>query len=868
MKLDIHVTFSPGVHDVDLSSRNAQINTVEHDHAFDQHSGDIAGLHINISVDQARTGRQKSLLTVRTDRCGFTFAPIDLTRVGTIHLPAYGVSIMQRGAVVSLSHGLSKLQLVEHIPEDTFEQAAACTQDVPCPTLLGLGLDNRQFLVEPDLETIRVVNSVRYQLASIRIPIGRGKGSRTDVRRRLDDGVMPILRGEKTDEDICYSVTTFVALAGTELNEGNVAGTPFLVAEEGLGMPHTPEQAAQREQARQEMATRGLTPLVLCYRLEATNVSRAPAYAFLYQPRFTSASGEGELLSCSDGLLVIGDKVYGSAYFDDQPWPETQLVVLLAPGEKVTADYCFNHEPLETTSARRLLKRSNGAGESTPGQEQPVVTAWQPFDKLLAQARAYWTAKLNTAATMDIPEQRINDMVRAGLAHLYLVTYGERDRTLAPCIGVYSPIGSESSPIIQFYDSIGWHDIAQRSLQYFLDKQHGDGRFQNFGGYMLETGAALYTMGEHYRYTRDDAWVRGIKGQLVRACDWIIRHHHEDAPKGQHGAGLIMGKVADPEDHFRQYMLNAYQYLGLARAAEMLRAVDTPLAASLAEEASTLRTDIRRALAESIVRSPLVPLGDGRWVPSCAPWVEAVGPDAFALDGQLSYTHEAVYARDSLLGPIYAIFAEVIDPHEQIADFLVESHYEHMCYEGAAFSQPYYSRHPLVHLRRGEISAFLRSFYRAMAALADRETYTFWEHLFGVSPHKTHEEGWFLMEARSMLYTETDFSLEGGGTLRLLPGIPRAYLAQDQHIGLQDAQSYFGTVHMDVQSHIDRDYIEANVECPQGLARGLKSIAIRLPHPHGQKAEALAGPGRYDPATETVWVEWSSENRAQIHLRF
>jgi len=64
-------------------------------------------------------------------------------------------------------------------------------------------------------------------------------------------------------------------------------------------------------------------------------------------------------------------------------------------------------------------------------------------------------------------------MIMAGLLHLDLITYGiEPDGTLAPCIGVYSPIGTESSPIIQFYGSMGLHDIAKRSLMFFLDKQH------------------------------------------------------------------------------------------------------------------------------------------------------------------------------------------------------------------------------------------------------------------------------------------------------------------------------------------------------------------------------------------------------------
>ena len=61
-----------------------------------------------------------------------------------------------------------------------------------------------------------------------------------------------------------------------------------------------------------------------------------------------------------------------------------------------------------------------------------------------------------------------------------------------------------------------------------------------------------------------------------------------------------------------------------------------------------------------------------------------------------------------------------------------------------------------------------------MAGLADRETYTFWEHYFHASPHKTHEEGWFLMQTRWMLW------LEDGDTLKLLPGVPRAWLEQRQ----------------------------------------------------------------------------------------
>ena len=63
--------------------------------------------------------------------------------------------------------------------------------------------------------------------------------------------------------------------------------------------------------------------------------------------------------------------------------------------------------------------------------------------------RAYWKNKLDKAARISLPERRIDEMIRAGLLHLDMVTYGkEPDGILAANVGVYSPIGTESAPII------------------------------------------------------------------------------------------------------------------------------------------------------------------------------------------------------------------------------------------------------------------------------------------------------------------------------------------------------------------------------------------------------------------------------------
>ena len=77
-----------------------------------------------------------------------------------------------------------------------------------------------------------------------------------------------------------------------------------------------------------------------------------------------------------------------------------------------------------------------------------------------------------------------------------------------------------------------------------------------------------------------------------------------------------------------------------------------------------------------------------------------------------------------------------------------------MTHRNAGFSQPYYCRHDWIHLKRDEVKQYLKTYYNQFTALQDRETYTFWEHYYGVSQHKTHEEAWFLMQTRWMLWHE------------------------------------------------------------------------------------------------------------------
>jgi hypothetical protein len=438
------------------------------------------------------------------------------------------------------------------------------------------------------------------------------------------------------------------------------------------------------------------------------------------------------------------------------------------------------------------------------------------------------------------------------------VSYGlEPAGTITPTIGVYAPIGSESAPIIQFYDSIGLPDLAARSIQYFVDKQHDDGFMQNFFGYMLETEATLWTMGEHFRYTRDLDWLESVRPSIEAAVGYILRNRAAQLAAGA-PHGLIQGKTADPEDPFASYMLNGYAALGLARAAELADPLDPDHAQLWRGAADELRSDIRASVFEELALAPVVPLGDGRWVRTLPPWAGHPGPTAFDGLGRRWFSHGTAFTRDSLLGPLWLGAQEVLDANEQLTGELLEYHAELFHEDNVALSQPYYSPHPLLHLRRGEVKRFLRAFYTGLASLADRETYTFWEHFWHASAHKTHEEAWFLMQCRWMLW------LEDGEALRLFPGIPRAWLAPGAVISLDGVRSYFGS--LDARLEVSTDGLSMEVDVRFDPARAPSVVRVRVPHPTGRRALS-ASQGDLETATETVVVP-VADGRAATTVRF
>jgi len=817
---------------------------------------EVCRLELEVDAEEIDSGVDPAVVSVFADGAGFSFLLRDVNSKYPIFIPRYGAAVIpasdQRSyedidQAIRKIGGKSKLEQIESETEESFDNAAAHTHSPHAPTWLGLSRDMRMFefddtILDPFLGLGPIITprypksylADKYEHAKPEVgPIlrynfraGRGVSCVPGKTRCLEDGVLPIVVGKIVDDDITYDYTLFTSLERSALTQENVKGTHYLVAvNSNIMFNINPEIEDSINGLASDEFSKDEKTVLYC-RVVATNTALVPRYAFFRAPLHVELAVD-TYYNSGLGSFEEG-KYFCTAKLNGKPWPKDEVAILVNPGETAVMDFALPYNQISKERALALLE--------------------QDFEHRHSECREYWLQKLQSAAKIQVPEQRISEMIQAGLLHLDLIAYGqEPGGTVAASVGDYDPIGTESAPIIQFFDSMGWHDLARRCLAFFFETQRDDGYIQNYWHYEVETQAVLWCAGEHYRYTRDDEWMRQIKPNLLKACEylraWRKRNMKEEL-RGK-GYGMLEGAVADPEDPYRYFLANGYYSLGLNRVAEMLRNIDPGQAEKLSVEAESVRNDVRTALFDVIARSPLVPLGDGTWCPTVPVWAEASDP-GFLLTGKDTVYHSTFVSRDALLGPMWLAFQEVVDPNEPAADVMVDYHTDILYSRNVAFGQPYYSRHPWTHLKRGEVKAFLKTYYNCFSGLADRDTYTFLEVFQSVSSHKTHEEAWFLMETRWMLY------MEDGDTLNLLPGIPRDWMSDGKNIELENVASYFGSLTMKVQSQVGKNRITAKIECITD--RKPQRVRIRLPHPDSIKAKNTST-GNYDPLTESVTIE-------------
>lgn len=784
----------------------------------------------------------KTIVTVRTQQGDFSFGAEDVAAGKPIYAPHIGVFICPVSSDETMASHVEKLTALgrKTIYDRVFDEPEQILDRVwnamPPKRRFYIPLScegtRQHFGVDPSgdvfayagwLRRIQGKDSDRVKWGADRIRYSFGLTEKELTERSIEDGELPIINTVWSRGGVEYRQSCLVAPL-----DGSI---------------------------REDLAADDTN--VLFIRFVLSNPGDQPKVAFLLF--LVDTAGQKAALALEKDLIYVKESgerrfrmqvdIHGRGRLQDEAGTPIYRVEL-SPGKQSTVDVKIPFITLEGKEIGRFRRASP--------------------DRAYGQVKDYWKRRIDQGCQIVTPEGWINDFYRAHAVHLLINSereVGSNRRMVKVGTFHYGVFSNESIMMITDLDRRGYHREAEDCLETFLHYQgtvplpgsYGDheGVFYGAngyeaGGYNQHHGWVLWGLGEHYRYTRDRKWLARAAPNIVKACDWIIRERQQtldlpaDSPRRIERGLLPPGSLEDIGDWWCWLSTNAYSYWGMENAARALDDIRHPEAPRILEEAEAYRGDILTAFRKAMVRSPLVELRDGTWIPHIPPKVHRRGR-AFS------------WITEALEGAIHLIRCGVLQPFDPESEWIIKD-FEDNIYLSEEFGytvpnidrdwfdlggfsmQPNLLCGPIPYLQRDEIKHFLRAYFNAFAVTFYPDTRMLTEHpLPGMGDWRgDHYKA--SDESQSTYWLRLMFISEEGDNLFLGKAIPRLWMRDGQTASISNAATYFGRMGFEMRSAVSRGTITMVVQPP---ARNLPdTIYARFRHPEGKKMIGVRVNGR------------------------
>ena len=546
------------------------------------------------------------------------------------------------------------------------------------------------------------------------------------------------------------------------------------------------------------------------------------------------------------------------------------------------------------------------------------------YDSQRARVLSYWRERVNASARITTPEAKLNQLLRAVIWHIGMSTAKDPVSGLymVPAASYnYQVYANEACFQVLLLDALGDHRTASEYLETFLKLQgsksfpglhrgmedaifHGARVNERYdytaSTYGLDHPTVLWTLGEHYLYSRDKDWLLHAWPHMEKAIAWIQKQRETTRKTGLRdeklrGFGLMpASSLEDNSDWAQWFSTNSFAWAGYDRAATALADIGHPKAAEMRREADAYLQELREAILRAVRETPVTQMRDGTYAPNVP--IEPnlrfrrFGPQRaayyrrYGIEGvpmlRLAATREVLY------GPIILLNLGVFGVEDPIADWILDDWEDNVTLtsglgmnvhgntddkywfsQGGMVFQANLQNPILVYLKRHEAQAAIRGIFNNFAAclypdaVAFTEEYRAWSHASGPF-YKIPDEAKFTNRVRDMLV------LEAGDTLYLGGGLPRRWLGSTEGVRADRLSTYFGDVSFYLRAGAEKGVVEATVQLP--TLRPAKTVWLVARTP-GRKIESVTIDGqnwtRIDAALEAIELPHST-SKLEVRIRY
>ena len=495
------------------------------------------------------------------------------------------------------------------------------------------------------------------------------------------------------------------------------------------------------------------------------------------------------------------------------------------------------------------------------------------FDRERQATAGYWHRVLNQSAHLITPEPELTDFYRAVAGHLLINCESEpkSNRRFARVgsfrYGVYP---NESCMMILDLDRRGYHQVAEECLDTWLRYQGTVGLPGDFsttngvlygasgyedGGYNQDQGWILWTLAQHYRFTRDKAWLRHAAPNIVAGADWIIRETARTGDQPDLGKGLLPpGDLEDISDWWTWLSTSCYTWRGLDSAAWALEQIHDPNAPRVRAAADAYHKNLVDHFLAASALSPVVRLRDGTAVPQIPSYVQCRG-------------RSFGWIRETLEGAMHLIITRAIDPKSVRATWILEDYEDNLFlsdqygYQVDDFDKYWFGRGGMsmqacllldvdAYLYRDDVKQALRAMFNAIALNHFPDVHMNAEHALPEMGDWLGDVYKSSDEANVCGWLREIFVREDGDVLLVGQAVPRDWLKPGQRCGIENTATYFGNTSIIYQG--GPDSITAKLQGP--TRNPPREIRVRFRTPEEKPLVSVTVNGRAWMKLDGDWV--------------
>ncbi len=454
------------------------------------------------------------------------------------------------------------------------------------------------------------------------------------------------------------------------------------------------------------------------------------------------------------------------------------------------------------------------------------------FDEALDLTVKYWKGR--APLEMTLPDRRYSDCFYSSL--YYILIMDEQNKLFPGPYEYTSFFLHDAVDMDNALDKAGLVEEARDSTDYF--------NYAEGGGYVDELGGSIFALYEHYRLTKDKAYLEAVYPRMKSGCELIrkLRAKQLELPKDDPAYGLLPKGVS--QDNFKipayLYVDDWWAVVGLKsgwEAAELLGRKD---------DAKWFKEEYEALLKATIASIEKVMKKEGlEYMPGFADYwpkeMRTIDEQHRILgDTQMAWAHRPALFPGQNMGitvPMDLFRRSYKQYWQNAGKFTDYDGAWFVEYEKAFWGYNFKLAHPLIYLGMEDIA--LKNIEWGighqscpggwMEAMPSRKNekglYEITEGIIGDVPH-----GWsaahYILLLRDMLLRED------GNKLVLLSCVPEAWLDDGKVIEVKNAPTYFGRIGFRVQSFRNKGFLKLTLDAatppPEGyvLTVGKKKVAV------------------------------------------